>query len=169
MPRCLTGFPFLLLAVITPPLSFAQKHEKGIRPNIAISAFDVGKDVEIPEDVVGKLKAELPRRLTDTKKFNHVFTTQDFPDNQSVPTLRITGTIVASNSGNRAERYVVGFGAGAAKVVAHIRFTNIATGHTVFERVVTGKIRGGMYGGSSSGVADQLSKEIARVVKGESF
>jgi hypothetical protein len=169
MPRCLAGVFFLLMAVITPSLGFAEKHEKGVRPNIAISTFDVDKDVEIPEDVVGKLKAELPRRLTDTKKFNHIFTTQDFSDNQSVPTLRMTGTIVTFNSGNRAERYLVGFGAGAAKLVAHIRFTNIATGHTVFERVVTGKIRGGMYGGSSSGVADQLAKEIARVVKGESF
>jgi hypothetical protein len=169
MPRYLTGLSFLLLAVIAPPLSFAANHEKGVRPNIAISVFEVDKGAEIPEDLVGKLKEELPRRLTDTKKFNRIFTTQDFPENQSVPTLRLTGTIVAYDSGNRAERYLVGFGAGAARLVAHIRFTNSATGRTVFERDVTGKIRGGMYGGSSSGVADQLAKEIARVVKSESF
>ena len=81
----------------------------------------------------------------------------------------MTGTITEYSSGNRAERYLVGFGAGSAKLVAHVTFSDAQIGQLRFQRDITGKISKGNYGGSSGKIADQLAQEIVRVIKEHSF
>ena len=64
-------------------------------------------------------------------------------------------------AGNQAARYLVGFGAGKTKVVAHVKFTDTATNQVVFEDNVDGKVVMGLLGGSSPGATRGLAKEVA--------
>jgi hypothetical protein len=165
------GLSLLLLICLAVPGSGADKREKkkSAYSNVEISAFDVKKGIDVPQDFLDRLAKQLPHRLADTKKFKQVSSHGESPAGQNGPALQMTGTVVEFNSGSRAKRYLVGFGVGAADVVAHIKFTDTAKGETVFERDVTAKMTGGGFGGSINGVADELAREIARVVKRESF
>jgi hypothetical protein len=77
----------------------------------------------------------------------------------------LSGTITKYDKGNRAARYFVGFGAGATKVVAHIKFIETATGSVLFEKDVDGKVVIGVFGGDSKGSTRGLAKEVAKVTK----
>jgi uncharacterized protein DUF4410 len=149
----------------------AQKKEKTTSKyqNLELVAFDVKKDVQVPPDFLEKFAKELPNQLAKTKKFKQVLSQGETPADRTSPTLRMTGTLVEFNPGSRAKRYFGGYGAGAAEAVAHIKLTDETTGEVVFERDITGKMSSGAFGGSASGVAGQLAREISKVLKKQSL
>ena len=84
---------------------------------------------------------------------------------QSEPVLVVTGTITKFKKGNQAARYLVGFGAGATVIGAHIKCFDAATKEVVLERDVDGKVIMGMMGGKSEGANNGLAKEVAKDIK----
>ena len=67
--------------------------------------------------------------------------------------------------GSRGQRQSFGMGAGAAVVVAHVRFIDPTTSEVRFERDVTAKIMSGVFGGSAKDAARELARELAKAVK----
>jgi hypothetical protein len=84
---------------------------------------------------------------------------------QGNPVLRITGQITRFKPGNRAKRYLIGFGAGATVVKAHVKFTDAASGQVVLERDLQGITWMGMAGGGSEGAGDRLAKKIVELAR----
>jgi hypothetical protein len=163
----LPSLSLLLLISVAMPNSGADKNEKrkSALPNLEISPFDVAKDVDVPPDFLERLAKELPHQLAGTKKFKLIFSHGDAPADLAGTALQLKETLIDFNPGSRAKRYLIGYGIGAAQVVAHVKLTDPATGQTVFERDIPAKMIGGGFGGSVSGVADQLAREIARALK----
>ena len=163
-------FLSLLVCFAAPGHAADKKQRKADKySNLEVSTFDVSNDIEVPPDFLERLTKELPHRLADTQKFKRVFDQGDTSADKSVPTLVMRGFLTDFTSGSRAKRYLVGFGAGAAEVVAHVKFVDAVTSEAIFERDITAKMSGGAFGGSTKGIADQLVKEIVKVVKRESF
>jgi hypothetical protein len=163
-------FISLVVCFAAPAHAAGKKQKKASKyPNLEISSFDVKDDIDVPQGFVQRIRKELPHRLADTQKFNRIFDEGDGVADKNAPTLVMKGSLIDFTSGNRAERYLIGLGAGAAEAVAHLKFVDAATGEAVFERDVTAKMTRGTFGGSSNGVADQLVKEIVKVVKNETF
>jgi curli biogenesis system outer membrane secretion channel CsgG len=82
--------------------------------------------------------------------------------------LKLNGTVTHYDKGSRAKRYLVGFGAGKTKIVAHITVADKETGEVLFEDDVDGKVVMGGMGGDSLGATRGLAKEVAGKIK-ESF
>jgi hypothetical protein len=90
------------------------------------------------------------------------------PENSTERVLLLTGKIVEFDPGSRGKRYL-GFGGGAATVVAHVKFTDKTDQTVLFERDLSGKLVAGAFGGSASDAAYELAREIARTVKKQAF
>ena len=81
-----------------------------------------------------------------------------------VPCAKITGTITKYSKGNRAARYLVGFGAGRTKLVAAVKVLDAETGTLLFEQNVDGHVYGGLIGGETDGAKSNLSSEIIKTM-----
>jgi hypothetical protein len=108
---------------------------------------------------------ELVRELSATIRFYQVLRQGETPAEANTPTLQLVDTVNEFNKGNRAVRYMVGFGAGKTKVKAHVKFVDSATGDILFEKNVDGKVWIGFIGGESIGATRGLAKEVAKVAK----
>jgi hypothetical protein len=109
------------------------------------------------------LQSELVARLRATGLFDRVVNlgeTQLAPGDQ--PALKLEGTITKLDPGSRALRYVVGFGAGAAKAQAETRLVDVQTGKVM---VVTADRREaffGIFGGDSEDHMREALSDMAR-------
>ena len=109
------------------------------------------------------LQSELVARLRATGLFDRVVNlgeTQVTPGEQ--PALKLEGTITKLDPGSRALRYVVGFGAGAAKAQAETRLVDVQTGKVM---VVTADRREaffGIFGGDSEDHMREALSDMAR-------
>ena len=164
----------LLTAVFTLGLAAhpgtAAEIRKGHYQSIEVTRFEVAPGVEFPESYLVTMTGELAAQLTEKKKFRHVLRQGETAgDGSSGPTLRVTGTVTEFQKGNRAVRYVVGFGAGKTKLKAHVKFIDAATGDVVWEKDVDGKVIIGLFGGESVGATRGLAKEVAKVTKQQFF
>jgi hypothetical protein len=83
-------------------------------------------------------------------------------------TLRLMGTVTEFKEGNRTARYLIGFGAGRAKVKARIKILDSA-GTVLLETDVDGNVVMGAFGGNSNAVTRGLAKEVAKVTKRRFF
>jgi len=138
--------------------------EKGKYSNIEIQRFDVASGVEFPADWLATMMDEVVRHITETKRFKEVLRQGEKP-NQAAPTLKLTGTVVQYKAGNRAVRYMVGFGAGKTKIVANVKFVDAATRNALLEKKVDGKVWIGFAGGDSVGATRGLAKELAQLAR----
>ncbi len=81
--------------------------------------------------------------------------------------LSISGLITELKPGNRAKRYLIGFGAGASVVKAQVWFTDNATGQVILNRQLTGAARLGAEGigaaGDSRSATESLARKIAKL------
>jgi curli biogenesis system outer membrane secretion channel CsgG len=77
-------------------------------------------------------------------------------------TLYLSGTVTEYNEGNRTARYLIGLGAGRAKIKAHIKILD-SSGILLFEKDVDGNVLMGAFGGDSGGITRGLAKEVAKV------
>jgi len=149
-------------------VSAGEKQYKDKYQNIEVMRFVVKEGIEFPPDYLVTMMEELVTQLKETKKFQEVLREGEKPDNAEAPTLRLTGTVTEYRKGSRAKRYLVGFGAGKTKIVAHIQFSDPAVG-VLYEDDVDGKVVMGGMGGESVGATRGLAKEVAKVTKQQFF
>lgn len=149
--------------------SFSRSQLKRYR-QIQVSDFDVSAAVNIPDQYLELLSNAVIDQLRQLKRFSSVVGPREDVVESSGPTITLVGTVTEFQAGNRAVRYLVGFGAGKTKVVAHVKLIDKATDTIMLEDDVDGKvILGGVVAGESSGAASGLAKEIAKVIKQRFF
>jgi hypothetical protein len=137
--------------------------------NIEITRFDIQEGIKFPPESRDVIMAQVVEELKQIKKFKQVANTGETISDATGPTVRLSGTITKYKAGSRAKRYFIGFGAGATKVNAHLKFVDAATGEVLFEKDVDGKVWIGLFGGDSSGATRGLAKEVAKVTKKQFF
>jgi hypothetical protein len=133
--------------------------------NIEVMRFDTLNGIDFPPDYLATMMEELVHELGGTNRFQQVLREGETPAEANTPTVQLVGTVTEFAKGNRAVRYMVGFGAGKTKVKAHVKFIDSATGRTVLEKDVDGKVWIGFIGGESIGATRGLAKEVAKVAK----
>jgi len=163
----------MVLSLLVPAVA-ADKEKvdakfKNVYQNIEVTRYAIQEGVEFPADWLLTMVEETVKRLQETKKFGEVLREGETPNAPNAPTLQLGGTVIHYDKGNRAMRYIVGFGAGKTKVVAHIKITDKSTGELIFEDDVDGKVIMGGMGGDSLGATEGLAKEVAKKIKKEFF
>ena len=146
-----------------------EKTYKNKYQNIEVTRFDIEAGNEVPPEYLDELAKDIANQLRDTKKFKQVVALGETATDTTAPMLRLSGTITKFKKGNRAKRYLIGFGAGATKMVVHIKFTDATTGETLFEDDVDGKVYIGLFGGDSKGATNGVAKDIGKAAKKEFF
>ncbi|HEX8649937.1 MAG TPA: DUF4410 domain-containing protein [Pyrinomonadaceae bacterium] len=162
-----------VLALVATVVAGGQKKDDGLKnqyQNIEVAQFDVKEGVEFPAENMTGMMDEIVSELQDIKKFKQVTRAGATPvDAASAPTIQLVGTVTEYKAGSRAKRYLIGFGAGKTKVVAHVKFIDKATGNVLLERDVDGKVVLGLFGGKSKTSLRDVGKEIASVAKKKFF
>ena len=69
-----------------------------------------------------------------------------------------------SAKGNRAARYLIGFGAGRTKLVANVKVRDAETGQILIEQKVDGHVYGGLFGGGTDQAKGGLASEIIKTM-----
>jgi hypothetical protein len=131
---------------------------------VQVNRFDVQQGVDLPPDYQLTIDEDLHKELGKIKGIKQVLREGE-PLPQAEPVLLVTGTVTKYKKGNQATRYLVGFGAGATVIGAHIKCFDAATKELLFERDVDGKVIMGIMGGKSEGANNGLAKEIAKNIK----
>jgi hypothetical protein len=133
--------------------------------NAQVAAFDAQEGVKITPEQLKALTDTVVKELQDMKKFKQVAREGETPSDAAAPTLKIAGTITKFKEGSRAKRYLVGFGAGKSKVIAHVKFIDAATGQVLYEFNADGDVVMGLFGGNSGGAKSELAEQIAKAAK----
>ncbi len=144
----------------------AQKNQY---QNIEVAKFDIKEGIDFPAENMTSMMDDIVKELQGIKKFKQVSAPGETVADSSAPTLQLVGTVTKYKAGSRAKRYLIGFGAGQTKVVAHVKFIDKATGNVVFERDVDGKVTVGVFGGESKTSLRDVGKEIAENAKKKFF
>jgi uncharacterized protein DUF4410 len=84
---------------------------------------------------------------------------------QGKPTLKIAGSVIKFKPGSRAKRYLIGFGAGATVIKAHVKLIDAASGEVRAEGDIQGVTWIGIAGGSSDKAGDRLAKKVTALAK----
>lgn len=167
-------FLSIALCLLFAVSGFAQQNatEKKAYQNIEVETFKVKDGVEFTSEQIENLMAGVVYALKNTKNFENVTLLSASQTAGTNPadatqngTLKIVGEITKYDKGNRAARYFIGFGAGATKVNANVKFIDTNTGSVVLEKQVDGVVWIGFFGGDSSGAKSGLAKEIANLSK----
>ena len=167
----------LLMLSVSTASAFAQSQSsdsgaviKNKYQNAEVATFDAKEGVTLPDGFTKSLAQSIVTELQKTKKFADVRqegeTTAATP---TTPTVVVRGTITNFKAGSRAKRYLVGFGAGKSKVVAHVKYIDKATGNVLFEEDVTGDVVMGLFGGDSGGATREVAKDVAKSAKKRLF
>lgn len=77
--------------------------------------------------------------------------------------LRIAGVVTRFKPGNRAKRYLIGFGAGATVVEAEVELIDAGTGQVLLRREMKGVTWTGVAGGDSKAAGESLARKIAKL------
>jgi hypothetical protein len=109
------------------------------------------------------LQSEMVARLRATGLFDRVVNlseTQVTPGEQQA--LKLEGTITRLDPGSRALRYIVGFGAGAAKAQAETRLVDVQTGKVVVVTADRREAHFGVFGGDTEDHLREALSDMAR-------
>ena len=137
-------------------------------PYLQVNRFDVQPGLDFPPDYQLTIVEDVSKELGKIKGVTQVLREgETLPEGQ--PVLVVTGTITKFKKGNQAARYLVGFGAGATVIDAHIKCLDATTKEVLFEQDVDGKVIMGLMGGKSEGANNGLAKEIAKDIKKRLF
>jgi hypothetical protein len=162
-------FAAMSLVVAASAQTNTEKTHKNKYQNIEVTRFEVEAGNEVPPEYLDELAKDIANQLRDTRKFKQVIAIGETATDTSAPTLRLSGTITKFKKGSRAKRYLVGFGAGATRMVVHVKFADASTGETLFEDDVDGKVFIGLFGGDSKGATNGVAKDIGKAAKKEFF
>jgi hypothetical protein len=130
------------------------------------------------EKQVPAMRTEIIVQLIQKKIFDEVMDQSDTPTARATfnppqgdgkPSLLLSGTVTEFEPGSQAERYLVGLGAGAAKLKMHFSFQNSATGKEVLSTDHQHKFWFGNFGGSKhtaiSRTAEGMVKSLVDDIK----
>jgi hypothetical protein len=132
---------------------------------LVVMPLEFEPGAELPNEYRENILFDIRSHLTKAGLFQKVLAEDQVASAVPESTLHLITTITKYNRGSQAKRYFIGFGAGQTKIVAKIRYVEPATGKTVFERQVDGKVVMGILGGDSKGATNGLAKEVAKVTK----
>lgn len=161
-------------AMLTALPAAAQDKKEPIEKNkyqqIEVTRFEVKEGIDFPADYLVSMTEDLVTQLQETKNFKQVLREGKSLSDANAPAIKLVGKITEYKAGNRAVRYMIGFGAGKTKIVAHVKFIDRATGDVLFEKDVDGKvILGGLVKGESISATRGLAKEVAKVTTEKFF
>lgn len=162
--------------------------DKNKYQKIEIAKFDIKDGVEkLTESSLEVMMSEIVDELKKLNKFKEVTTETTKPKDAATTdeaksdmpqveaessalesTLRLIGTVTEYKEGNRTARYLVGFGAGRAKIKAHIKILD-SKGSTLLEKDVDGNLVIGFFGGDSKSITRGLAREVAKVTEKKFF
>jgi len=130
---------------------------------VEIERFIAQQGVEFSDHDIDELMGYLVTNFNKSRRFENVFLSTDSAS-QNAPARRakVSGTITKYSKGSRAARYLVGFGAGRTKLVAHIKVTDAETGNVLLEQDVDGHVYGGLFGGETDQAKGNMSSEIIK-------
>ncbi len=112
----------------------------------------------------------LTERIVRDKRFKQVLDIHTAQGAAMVAeALLIEGTLVKFNPGNRAARYIVGFGAGTASFEVECVFKDQKMGAELYRARYESKLAGGFFGGNKKdsvrGCVDGITKELKKLKK----
>jgi len=159
----LIGVSLALLLFLS--FSAAAQESSGPYGVVEIQRFTVGQGVTFPDNDLTELMNYLVLHFNDSRRFDQVFLSTDAAA-KSAPArrVRIDGEVTKYSKGSRAARYLVGFGAGRTKLVAHVKVTDAQTGQLLFEQNVDGHVYGGFFGGKTDQAKGELASEIIKTM-----
>lgn len=167
--RALGVVALFLMATGVANAQKAVNENKNKYKDVEVVKFEIKQGVEFPEEHLAGMMDEIVSELQNLKKFSQVFRAGDSQTDSNAPTIRLEGTVIEYKKGSQAKRYLIGFGAGKTKVVAHVKFIDKVTGNVVFEKNVDGKVVFGIFGGQSKTSLRDVGKEIAETSKKQFF
>ena len=132
---------------------------------IEIEKFTVRQGVELSDKDVDELMKATVENFRASKRFDTVAMVGEAGASEGTRKLKISGEVVKYVKGNRAARYLVGFGAGKTKIMVDVKLTDAATGEVVFNQTVDGDVTWGVFGGSSDSAKGGVSDELIREMK----
>src|SRR5918911_1866304 len=141
----------------------AAGDEKGKYQSIEVAPFTAQEGVEAPAELLKSLEADTLSELRKTNKFKLVAAESSAA--AAEPTVRVVGTVTKYKAGSRAKRYLVGFGAGKSKVIAHVKFMDKESGRVLHEEDVDGDVVMGLFGGDSGGATREVGKAVAKAAR----
>jgi hypothetical protein len=130
-----------------------------------VDQFDVQPGVEFPPEYVADLQEQILKELEKSKEFQELLRPGQNPVTADSPVLRLTGIISSFNPGSRKKRYVVGYGAGAAEIYAHVVFLDRSTGRTLMTEEVRAVLSGGFFGGNAMNATQNFAKQVVNTTK----
>ena len=86
------------------------------------------------------------------------------PADKSKPKLILSGTVTEFDPGSQAERYLVGFGAGAAKLKMHFVFQDADTGKEILSTDHQHKYWIGAFGGSKNAATHRTAEGMVKSI-----
>jgi hypothetical protein len=132
---------------------------------VQIDEFHIQKGVEFPPTYLGALQTEITKQLASAKLFAEIVTEGQKPTNPQSKVLRLSGLITNYNPGNRATRYIVGYGAGAAEIDSKLSFLDGATEQPVLSEELRAMLAGGFFGGKSEGALKDYARQVVNKTK----
>lgn len=166
MKSLLTYFVFAMACFVFVANTAAQTAPaSGPYQTVEIEKFVIGEGVEFPDAELSELMSFMIVHFNKSHRFQQVFLMSDSAA-QTAPArrARVTGTISKYSKGNRAARYLIGFGAGRTKLVADVKVIDAETGTLLFEQKVDGHVYGGLFGGETDGAKSNLASEIIKTM-----
>ena len=155
----------MLLTYSGPVPAMPANYKAKSTRTIEVAPFEVQDGVDFGAKYQVALADEVVNQLIGTRRFTQVTRTEDLVPGAQPPDIRVSGVITELSEGARALRLFVGFGAGMARIRAHVKFIDVATGEVKLEQDVEGQLIKGMAGGDAVEAAYGLAKEIAKLAK----
>ena len=170
-------FLFLLVILSTGIPVFTQATKNNIQSasttqSITVARFDASPGVTLPATSVDVMMAEIVDELTKLKRFSQVkletpaaSPIQNDPNVTQDTELLLSGTIKQYAPGSQTLRYIIGLGAGKAKIITSFKITDKTTGKVLIEKDVEGTVWNGMWGGDKVQATRNTAKKIASETK----
>lgn len=132
---------------------------------VQVNRFTSQTEVDVPSKYLQELQDEICARLKASNKFTEVLLPQQTAVEENAPILQVTGTVTRFQPGSRAERYLIGFGAGTTKLFGHLVFLDRSTGMVLNTVDVRGDVQAGLFGGESLGVTHAFAQRVVETAR----
>lgn len=157
----------LTIAIFWAMYAFAVRAQNTNEPllkdkyhSLEVEAFHAEEGSDFPSKQVIPLEDEIVKQFQASKKVQDVHRAGEKAANPDTPVLRLDGTITRFRSGNQAERYFVGFGAGSTEIYVHVSLVDTSTGRTMATEELRGIIASGFLGGQSSEILHDFARRV---------
>lgn len=149
-----------VLLSLTGLLGAAER--RAAYPAVEVDSFAADRGIAFPADYQIALVDDIARE-TSLAFPTIILLRQGETFPPGLPILRISGTVVRFKPGNRAKRYLIGFGAGSTVVETQVRFADAVTGQVLMIRKVEGLTWTGIAGGDSRSAGEGLARKIVKL------